>query len=172
MWSKLESHEQNNKGLVIPFQFIDPRKMKIYVNEKDLYKKIWKNPYVQKLEQIHMCINRKTDQLIKWSCGDKKKKNKWHIRMQDYQCISPKSTHCMASLHKTLIQSAGGQRERKMPTELKHYLETEKWGRWLCKFSESVNYRVTYSQGGIQWMTIWKHPQLHLSLWRSTGSNV
>lgn len=74
MWSKLESHEQNNKGLVIPFQFIDPRKMKIYVNEKDLYKKIWKNPYVQKLEQIHMCINRKTDQLIKWSCGDKKKK--------------------------------------------------------------------------------------------------
>lgn len=56
----------------------------------------------------------------------------------------------------------GGQREQKVPNELRRHLETKKRGRQLHVISGSVYYStVTYSQGRIRWTVIQKHSKLH-----------
>ena len=61
-----------------------------------------------------------------------------------------------------------------MPTKLRRHLETKKQGRQLHITNESVDYRVTYSQGGIgirDTMTQ-KHLQLHTIPQRSHRDNL
>ena len=66
--------------------------------------------------------------------------------------------------HLLLGLGVGGWREQKVPTELRKYLETEKWGSKLHMSNGSVCDRVIYPQGGVQQMMIWKHLQLYSDL--------
>lgn len=56
--------------------------------------------------------------------------------------------------------------------ELRRYLETKKQDRQLHIISGSIYYRVTYLQGSIGFLTIWKHSQLHSALLRGHWDKI
>ena len=61
--------------------------------------------------------------------------------------------------HRWERRDDGGQMEQKVPTELRRHFETKKWCRRLRVINGSLDYRVTYSQGGTGQKMIWEHSQ-------------